>query len=139
MNTKQIESELNNLKQAVPTSCSNVIELCGRYLAASEKMPEKKCFSEHDRASIAGTTPWEEKDEYIDGYNAAIEECTIAMMKYADKLQKLEALSVEELQEPFWNKATHHTASNKKDYWIISKSDFNDYVQSIHAAMKKRE
>ena len=39
MDSKKLLAEVDVLKQIVPTACSNVIELCGRYLAASGKLP----------------------------------------------------------------------------------------------------
>ena len=79
MNTKQIESELNNLKQAVPTSCSNIIELGSRYLAASGKMPEKQYCRENVDCNDC---PFEISEECThEIVNKTIDECTIAMMR----------------------------------------------------------
>ena len=84
MSIKQIESELNNLKQAVPTSCSNVIGLCERYLTTSEKMPDI------DNVLMAAlneaTVPDAEGGYYVDKVNAVdmikrvFDACTLAMM-----------------------------------------------------------
>ena len=40
MDSKKLKAEVDVLTQIMPSACSNVIELCKRYLAAREKMPD---------------------------------------------------------------------------------------------------
>ena len=138
MDNKRLLAEVDVLKQIVPTACSNVIELCGRYLAASGKMPGKQYCRENVDCNDC---PFEISEECThEIVNKTIDECTLAMMKYADKLAKPEAVSAGDMDvlNDLLLSLRNHLDRATEDVDIKRTSNRIKALESIiHAVMKQ--
>ena len=72
MDNKRLLAEVDVLKQIMPSACPNIIELGGRYLAASGKMPGKRECKKCRVCNLTECVIWV--------HNAAIDECAFALM-----------------------------------------------------------
>jgi len=147
MDSKKLKAEVDVLKQIMPSACSNVIELCGRYLAASEKMPRKQYCRE---GVDCNDCPFEDGEECTHKLvNKTIDDCALAMMpedRYvnytyaceiasalANKMAKPVVLSVKEIWDILDNFSQPQSS-------IFNENPYNgDLAEAIHAAMKKGE
>ena len=140
MDNKRLLAEVDVLKQIMPTACPNIIELGSRYLAVSEKMPGKQYCRENVDCNDC---PWESGEECThEIVNKTIDECTLAMMKYADKLAKPEAVSAGDMDvlNDLLLSLRNHLDRATEDVDIKRTSNRIKALESIiHAVMKKEQ